>query len=206
METPIIMVGAGTGLAPLMGFLEDRALSLASVGGDNTKKAAPCHLIFGCRSNRDRLYSEKISGWESNGVLQLHLALSRHVAVPKMYVQDKLKELGAELCELLMREDTQYFICGDAKMADSCYESCVKVLQKYGNLSRVAAVQRLIQMRIQHRYHYDLWGVTSQFSNDFLGSNRKRRSQKGREDANAWMGRYVTSRYSGEALEDSIHS
>lgn len=189
MESPIVMVGAGTGLAPLMGFLEDRSLSLAS--RENSVKVGPCHLIFGCRSHNEQLYNEKISLFESDNILKLHLALSRDAYAPKTYVQDKLIELGAELCELLLREDTYYFICGDAKMADSCYEACIEVLKMYGKLSRVAAVQRLIKMRLQNRWQYDLWGITYPFSsNGFLRSEVKKRGRKSREAASAWMDRY----------------
>jgi len=65
---PIIMICAGTGLAPLMGFLGDRA----SMMSKNSRGFGECHLFFGCRSDEEILYKDYLAELESNGVMSLH--------------------------------------------------------------------------------------------------------------------------------------
>jgi sulfite reductase alpha subunit-like flavoprotein len=160
-KAPIVLVGAGTGLAPMMGFIQDRVYDVAAAG--DSGKAGEAHLFFGCRSQNERIYAERVDDWVSSGVLQLHLALSREPGMPKKYVQQALSDYGPELCRLLLLDDTHYYICGDAKVGDKCYEVCIQVLRAYGNMSRVGAVCHINRMRVENRWQFDLWGVIQHF-------------------------------------------
>ena len=162
-SSPMILVGAGTGLAPMMGFIQDRALDVAEFKKDTGKEIGEAHLYFGCRSSKERIYSEVVDGWVEDGTLIQHLAMSREPGVPKKYVQQVLKEGGEELCKLLLRDDTYYYICGDAKVGDECYEACVNVLRMHGDMSRVGAAAHIKRMRVENRWQFDLWGIISHF-------------------------------------------
>lgn len=159
-DDPLIMVGPGTGLAPMMGFLQDRAQHLAAVD----PKPDTCHLFFGCRTPKDRIYGKLVDEWEANNILRHHLALSRSSEMPKTYVQDLMKQIGNELCELLRSDTARVYICGDAKIANACFEVCVDVLREHGKMSRMSAVTQIKKLRSQKRWQYDLWGSVHQFT------------------------------------------
>jgi sulfite reductase alpha subunit-like flavoprotein len=154
LSAPLMMVGAGTGLAPMMGFLEDRELD-----GIQGKK----HLFFGCRTEADFIYEDTIRGYEKKGMINLHLALSRSKNSSKKYVQHCIEDMGEEACELLLNPDTHYYVCGDAKMAEECFEACIQVLRVHDSRSRVAAVQHLKKMRSEGRWQTDVWGIVSHY-------------------------------------------
>jgi sulfite reductase alpha subunit-like flavoprotein len=158
---PMVLVGAGTGVAPMIGFIQDRVYDVAAVG--DSEETGETHLFVGCRSQKERIYAETIDGWVSSGVVQHHVALSREPGVPKKYVQEALADYGPELAQLLLRDDTHYYICGDAKVGDECYEVCIQALRKYGNMSRFTALNHIKRMRVEDRWQFDLWGVISHF-------------------------------------------
>jgi sulfite reductase alpha subunit-like flavoprotein len=161
ITAPVVLVGAGTGLAPMMGFIQDRAYDVAAAG--DSEETGETHLFFGCRSQKERIYAETIDGWVSSGLLQHHVAFSREQGVPKTYVQQVLADYGPELTKLLLRDDTHYYICGDAKVGDECYEVCIQALRAYGKMSRVTAVNYIKRMRVEDRWQFDLWGVINHF-------------------------------------------
>lgn len=179
VTSPMILVGSGTGLAPMMGFIQDRALDVAEFAGSGVGEA---HLFFGCRSYKERIYSSLVDKWVEEGVLKQHLALSREPGVPKKYVQQALKDTGAELCKLLLREDTHYYICGDAKVGDECYEACVNILRMHGDMSRVGAVAHIKRMRVENRWQYDLWGIITHFVD-----SKRRVKNKAQQRSSDWL-------------------
>ena len=158
-SSPLILVGAGTGLAPMMGFLEDRRLDR-----DQNIPLGPIHLFFGCRTERDWIYRNTIEAYSAPGdgrMIEFHLALSRPSSEnqngEKKYVQHVLAEMGPNLLTLLQNPETHYYVCGDARMADACFEACVQVLREYGPMSRVWAVECLKRMRLEGRWQTDVW-------------------------------------------------
>jgi sulfite reductase alpha subunit-like flavoprotein len=179
-KAPILMVGAGTGLSPMMGFLEDKALD-----EENGIQSGDIHLFFGCRTEKHFIYKDLIKGLEKDGLITCHLALSRSPETPKKYVQDKINDLGKEAADLLLRKDTHYYVCGDARMADACNEVCVGLLRKHAAMSRVAAVQLLKQMRLQGRWQTDVWGIVSHFEDAKKDLRKSKRSA-----AKLWMSHF----------------
>lgn len=180
---PIMMVGTGTGLAPMMGFLDDKNMAQK----ESKDKVGPIHLFFGCRTEYDFIYKEVVNQYEKTKLIELHLALSRSKTVPKKYVQHKIADMGKRACELLQQKDTHYYVCGDARMADECFEACIEVLRKHAVISRVAAVQHLRQMQLEGRWQTDVWGIVSNFE-----ESKKTIEQKKRMKAKLWLSRLAS--------------
>ncbi|EEU46896.1 uncharacterized protein NECHADRAFT_36849 [Fusarium vanettenii 77-13-4] len=112
--TPLVMIGAGTGMAPFRGFILERA-RLKAVG----KPIGRMILFFGCRSpDQDYLYREELASVakELDGLLEIVPAFSRSNSHSKSYVQDKVGEMKKDVCELLQGGANMY-ICGRASMA-----------------------------------------------------------------------------------------
>ena len=156
-STPIIMVAAGTGLAPFRGFLQERA-RLKSMERD----VGPMVLFFGCRHpDEDFLYKSEIEEMHT-GVLQDQLdvvtAFSRVAGQSKSYVQDKVEEHAHRVCDLVLDENATFYICGSANMARDVtirLGACIKRRNGWGDEELKAWSER--QKRV-HRWQEDVWG------------------------------------------------
>ena len=148
-DLPIIMVGPGTGIAPFMGFLQERAHRGAK--GQNW-------LFFGDReSANDFLYREELEAFQKSGVLsRLDVAFSRDQE-EKIYVQHKMRDAGKDIYEWLS-QGAVFYICGDAKnMAKDVEETLLSILKEHGGMSDEAAAQYLKTMQREQRYLKDVY-------------------------------------------------
>lgn len=146
---PMIMVGPGTGIAPFRAFLEEREATGAS--GDNW-------LFFGDRNRAsDFIYEDEITAMQNSGVLtRLDLAFSRDQA-EKLYVQDRMKQQGAELFAWFER-GAYFFICGDAyRMAKDVDKALHEIIAEHGNMSAEQAADYVEQLKKQKRYVRDVY-------------------------------------------------
>lgn len=146
---PIVMIGAGTGVAPYRGFLAEREASGAR--GRNW-------LFFGDRSfELDFLYQSEWLSWRRSGLLtQLDVAFSRDQA-QKVYVQHRLREQGAGLWRWL-QEGAHLYICGDAsRMAPDVEQALLDVARTHGGLDEEAAREYLRQLQSARRYQKDVY-------------------------------------------------
>jgi NADPH-ferrihemoprotein reductase len=112
---PIVMVGAGTGVAPFRAFLQERA-ALLKMG----REVGRTVLFFGCRNeHHDFIYDEEIreTAKTLGDRFTLISAFSRPDTGSKAYVQDRVRENSDEICKLLINVDTYLYICGSANMA-----------------------------------------------------------------------------------------
>lgn len=151
---PIIMVGAGTGLAPLCGALEDRAAR-----GVQASEAAPAALYAGFRCEAEFLQRIELTGWRTRGQLsRLAVAFSRK-GPAKAYVQDAIDRDGALVWDILRRPDARLVVCGDAKMAQDVEERLLHVIQREGRLAYPAALAHIQAMKREDRFIEDVWGV-----------------------------------------------
>lgn len=148
-NTPVIMVGPGTGIAPFRAFLQER--QALGVKG-------PAWLFFGNQHfEYDFLYRDELSGWLDQGYLsRLDLAFSRDQA-EKLYVQHKMLERAAELWEWLQR-GAQFYVCGDAKrMAQDVDQALQAIVVTQGGKTAAEAKQYVVQMAKDKRYHKDVY-------------------------------------------------
>ncbi len=148
-DLPMIMVGPGTGIAPFRAFLQEREFRQAK--GINW-------LFFGDRNAAtDYIYQDEIEALQNNKVLsKLDLAFSRDQE-EKIYVQDRMREKGAELFSLL-EQGGYFFICGDAyRMAKDVDKALHDVIATHGKLSDGQATDYVNQMKKDKRYVRDVY-------------------------------------------------
>ncbi|XP_016993507.2 NADPH--cytochrome P450 reductase [Drosophila takahashii] len=152
-ETPIIMVGPGTGLAPFRGFIQERQFLR-----DEGKTVGDSILYFGCRKrSEDYIYETELEDWVRKGTLNLKAAFSRDQA-KKVYVQHLLEQDADLIWNVIGENKGHFYICGDAKnMAVDVRNILMKILSTKGNMSEADAVQYIKKMEAQKRYSADVW-------------------------------------------------
>ena len=147
--TPVIMVGPGTGVAPFRAFLQERE----AVGAPGRN-----WLFFGHqRQDADFFYKDEFTAMKEAGLLtRLTLAWSREGA-QKIYVQDRMREVGADLWRWLA-EGAHFYVCGDAKrMAKDVETALVDVVAKHGVRSIDEAVAFVQNLKKAGRYQADVY-------------------------------------------------
>ncbi len=148
-QTPVIMIGPGTGVAPFRAFLHDRQATGAP--GRNW-------LFFGHqRSECDFFYADEFNAMKSSGHLtRLSLAWSRD-REEKFYVQDRMREVGRELWSWLA-EGAHVYVCGDAKrMAKDVERALVDIAAQFGARSTDEAVAFVADLKKKGRYQQDVY-------------------------------------------------
>jgi sulfite reductase (NADPH) flavoprotein alpha-component len=148
-DTPIIMVGPGTGIAPFRAFLEDRQATGAK--GKNW-------LFFGDQKRgTDFLYEEQLTKWFSDSHLtRLDLAFSRD-QVEKVYVQHRMLEYATELWSW-MQEGAHFYVCGDAsRMAKDVDAALHTIAQSAGGLGTDTAADYVKKLKTDKRYQRDVY-------------------------------------------------
>lgn len=160
-STPIIMVGPGTGLAPFRSFILQRLLEQQAQTQQTQAGAGvgPMHLFFGCRRrDQDFLYGQQLSAWAEAGSISLHTAFSREGAT-KVYVQQRLREAGSKVWELL-QAGAHFYVCGDAgSMAGAVEAALLEIIgQGLGAEGGEGAAKAYLQsLSDSGRYGRDVW-------------------------------------------------
>ncbi|XP_047110289.1 methionine synthase reductase-like isoform X1 [Schistocerca piceifrons] len=157
-EKPLILIGPGTGIAPFIGFLQQRETEQLKF---QNKKLGTIWLFFGCRySSRDFIYRSVLQQFVEKQILsRLFVSFSRESdeTSPK-YVQDNVRLYGKDFVTKLIDEGGSVFICGDAKnMAKDVQEAISYVIQKEKGISEEAAQNCIKQLKNSARYVQDVW-------------------------------------------------
>jgi cytochrome P450/NADPH-cytochrome P450 reductase len=151
-ETPIIMVGPGTGVAPFRGFLQAR-----SAMKHEGKTLGEAHLYFGCKNEADFIYREELEQYEKEGVVNLHTAFSRMKDKPKTYVQHLMAQNAEELIRIL-DQGGRLYICGDgSKMAPEVEWTLQKVYQSVHRVGEQEAQKWMEKLQADGTYAKDVW-------------------------------------------------
>ncbi|MEP2603401.1 MAG: assimilatory sulfite reductase (NADPH) flavoprotein subunit [Paraglaciecola sp.] len=148
-NTPVIMVGPGTGIAPFRAFMQQREAEEAS--GENW-------LFFGNPNyTQDFLYQTEWQRFVKEGVVnKITLAFSRDQE-EKIYVQHRMLEQGAELYNWL-EKGAHLYVCGDANhMAKDVQDALVKIVIEHGGKTEEQAEQYLSDLRRAKRYQKDVY-------------------------------------------------
>jgi sulfite reductase (NADPH) flavoprotein alpha-component len=146
-DVPIVMIGAGTGVAPYRAFLQER-----------TPASGPAWLIFGERNRAtDFLYEADFRAFENSGSLtRLDTAFSRD-GEAKVYVQHRIAEHATELGRWVTR-GAHIYVCGDAAdMAPAVHSALLRALEEGLNMSADAAEIYVAAMQREGRYQRDVY-------------------------------------------------
>lgn len=148
-ETPIIMVGPGTGVAPFRSFMQER---------EETGAKGKSWMFFGDQHFvTDFLYQTEWQKWLKDGVLtKMDVAFSRDTE-EKVYVQKRMLEHSKELFQWL-EEGASFYVCGDkTNMARDVHNTLVEIIETEGKMSREQAEGYLAEMKKQKRYQRDVY-------------------------------------------------
>ncbi|WP_019639624.1 assimilatory sulfite reductase (NADPH) flavoprotein subunit [Paenibacillus fonticola] len=148
-DTPIIMIGPGTGVAPFRAFLSER---------EETEAEGKSWLFYGDQHFlTDFLYQVEWQRWLKEGVLtRMDVAFSRDTD-KKVYVQHRMLEKSREVYEWLQQGAVVY-VCGDEKkMAHDVHAALATILEQEGGLSPEQAAEYLTQMQQEKRYQRDVY-------------------------------------------------
>jgi sulfite reductase (NADPH) flavoprotein alpha-component len=148
-DTPLIMVGPGTGVAPFRAFVEER---------EETGAAGKSWLIFGDRHFRtDFLYQLEWLRWLKLGILtRLDVAFSRDQG-SKVYVQHRMLEKSRELYGWL-QEGAHFYVCGSVNpMAADVHGTLVGIVQSEGGKSKEESEAYVAGLRESGRYQRDVY-------------------------------------------------
>lgn len=151
---PVLLIGPGTGIAPMRGFIQERAAQRAA--GEAVGKTV---LFFGCRRpDHDYLYRRELEQFQADGSLDaLHVAFSRQPDQPRMYVQDLLRQHADDVVALL-DQGAAIYVCGDARrMAADVASALAQIVAKTRGISPAAAEALLDSWKVKGRYLQDVW-------------------------------------------------
>jgi sulfite reductase (NADPH) flavoprotein alpha-component len=151
-DAPIVMIGAGTGVAPYRAFLQEREARGAS---------GKSWLFFGERNFlSDFLYQTEWQALLKSGVLgRMSVAFSRDRAekvAGKVYVQHRLRE-HADALYAWMQEGAHLYVCGATNLAPDVHRALRDIVERKGGLSQAAADEYLGEMQRSHRYQVDVY-------------------------------------------------
>ncbi|MGQ4383739.1 molybdopterin-dependent oxidoreductase [Streptomyces sp. SAS_270] len=148
-STPMVMVGPGTGVAPFVGFLQERR----ALG-----HRAPNWLFFGEQHRAtDFYYEDELAAFRQDGTLsRLDTAFSRDQRA-KVYVQDRMREHGPELWHWL-QDGARFYVCGDAsRMAKDVDRALRDIAVAHGGLGEAEAAAYVKQLAADKRYVRDVY-------------------------------------------------
>jgi len=151
---PIIMIGPGTGIAPMRAFLQERQYQKQT----QQVHVGPAILYFGCKHrSKDYLYQHELETFQKEGVLtQLHLAFSRDQE-RKVYVQHLLQENMAETWKMVDENGAYIYICGGIKMGHDVSETLKKIVMKMSARDYEQARQYMDRLHEEGRFIQELW-------------------------------------------------
>ena len=153
-HVPMVMVGAGTGVAPFRGFLQERAAQRAQ-----GRPVARSLLVFGCREPRsDLLYAGELQDFQEQGLVRVENAFSREDGRPCRYVQDALLDCADEVWDLL-QQGAVVLVCGNAAtIAPAVRASLTRVFRDRTSAGEADAQAWLTGLRSAGRFVEDIWG------------------------------------------------
>ncbi|MEV1170371.1 cytochrome P450 [Nonomuraea sp. NPDC049784] len=151
--TPLILIGPGTGIAPLRGFLEERAWQHA-----NGTKVGLSQVFVGCRHpEHDYFYRHEMQAWKEAGIAQVHTAFSAVRDHPARFVQDALIAASDTVWQAL-RDGAYIYVCGDGRrMAPAVREALAAIHRSHTGSDDETTRQWLAQLDADGRYQQDVF-------------------------------------------------
>lgn len=154
LSTPIVMIGPGTGIAPMRALLQEREEQ-----GNKRNASSTNILYFGCQSiKKDYIYREELESFQQRKILtQLELAFSRDQR-EKVYVQHLLqRQEDATSLVANLDQGAYVYVCGATNMGNDVMEAIVTILQQKKTISKSEAENYLKRLQNNGRYVQELW-------------------------------------------------
>lgn len=159
LDSPLIMIAIGTGVAPFLGFLEHRRE--VKKKNSNYDQLGYSWLIFGCRQKHKQLCHDQLNAHLKDGTLsKLSESFSRDSNVNEHYVQDHIRAQADKFIKLSLQNDgktTKIFICGNKKMAQDVRMTIEECLIKVNKCSAIDAKEVIDELIMNGRYIEDIW-------------------------------------------------
>ncbi|WP_054247650.1 cytochrome P450 [Rhodococcus opacus] len=151
--TPLLLIGPGTGIAPLRGFLEERARQ-----HENGTKVGLSQVFVGCRHpEHDYFYRDEMQTWEQAGIAQVHSAFSAVTGHPARFVQNAIANAADTVWQAL-QDGAYIYVCGDGRrMAPAVREALAAIYRQRTGGDDEAAQQWLVQLEADERYQQDVF-------------------------------------------------
>ena len=158
-SVPIIMIGPGTGIAPMRAFLQERRHQRETLGAEAVGET---DLYFGCRrKNEDFIYEDELMEFTRDGTLtNLHLAFSREGAAgQKRYVQHIMEESShaARIWDLMSNHGAHIYVCGGTTMGQQVKATVENIIREQGRMSASKASAYMSGFQEGGRYVQELW-------------------------------------------------
>lgn len=150
-STPIILIGPGTGIAPMRAFLQERSFQKKK----QRAQLGTTILYFGCkRPDMDYIYHDELVDFQADGVLHhLRVAFSREQKT-KVYVQHLLQQHAEETWDLIDRQGAYVYVCGGVQMGNDVSETLGAIVAQSSSIN---AKEYLARMSQAGRYVQELW-------------------------------------------------
>eukprot|EP01033_Poteriospumella_lacustris_P006961 gene6962-5019_t len=161
LASPVVLVGPGTGLAPMRALLQERQYLIENNTTEPVQTPGDCVLFFGCKHKQmDYIYRDEIERFQAQGALtELHTAFSRDGA-RKVYVQHLMTEdaaRGAHLVKMLVDQGGSLYVCGATAMGTDVMNAVVQLLKTHQKLSQEEATAMVKKLQEKGRYIQELW-------------------------------------------------
>ncbi|KAM5540807.1 hypothetical protein V8D89_005451 [Ganoderma adspersum] len=154
LTIPLVMVAAGSGLAPMRGFLQERAMQKRA-----GREVATNLLFFGCRNpNEDFIYNDSdLKEWAELGIVDVRPAFSRATGDSKgcRYVQDRIWHDREEVSALL-KQGAKIYVCGAGRIAVGVKQTFVAFIKEKEDVDEEGAVKIFTEM-MKDRYATDIF-------------------------------------------------
>lgn len=149
---PVIMIGPGTGVAPFVGFIQERR-----VLHDQGIALGDAHLFFGCRHpDEDFIYRAELEQAHADKLIELHIAFSR-LTKERVYVQDSIKRNWSMLWPLLQGNAVIY-VCGDGEMMEpDVKNTLIQLYMEEMNVPQQQGKAWMETLNSEGRYVLDVW-------------------------------------------------
>jgi len=161
LSTPIIMIGPGTGIAPMRALLQDRQHTQEQQKLEGKPHHCTNVLYFGCQQAEvDYLYREELADYREKGLLtDLHVAFSRKDPTQKEYVQHLLRRNSKETYQLVRNEGAYVYVCGGVKMGHDVTETLKEIFMEQSSvpMTKDDTTNYLAQLSKDGRFVQELW-------------------------------------------------
>lgn len=158
-KTPVVMVAAGTGIAPMRAFVQERA-AVAGARGD-PEALGPAVLFYGCRGHEeDFLYRDELAAWEAAGAVGLKTAFSRSAPEGQATAHvDEVVWANREELRNLFKAGARVLVCGSAsRLGRSTHDVCVRIYREGHPEASAEEAEEWMMRQKEDRYLSDVFG------------------------------------------------